>query len=197
MSRHPGKPTDDEQDVAADVFYAPPRSQQWTLSERIKQWREQATFTPGNLYEEGRAHAFERCADEAELAAANAVPIKLVRQRACDFGEGYSAGYDDGLEGNASDSETAWDRSRASAELASPEVAAGTPHAPNGWQPIATCPQDGSWFLGWNEDCGCFVWRDGPGLITGEDPAPTHWMPLPAPPTAGDAAGTPREEGKP
>ena len=45
-------------------------------------------------------------------------PIEVVRQRACDFGEGYQVGYDDGLEGNASDSETAWDRSRASAELA-------------------------------------------------------------------------------
>jgi len=52
-----------------------------------------------------------------------------------------------------------------------------------GWQPIATAPKDGSWFLGWNADCGHIVYRDGPGLIAGEDPEPTHWMPLPVPPT--------------
>jgi hypothetical protein len=39
-----------------------------TLTERIAQWREQATCTPGNLYEEGRANAFDRCADELESA---------------------------------------------------------------------------------------------------------------------------------
>ena len=59
------------------------------------------------------------------------------------------------------------------------------PADPHGWQPIETAPKTGEWFLGWNRDCGCFVWRDGPGLITGEDPAPTHWMPLPARPADG------------
>ncbi len=54
--------------------------------------------------------------------------------------------------------------------------------ATQGWQPIETAPNNGSWMLGWNSDCGCFVWREGPGLITGEDPAPTHWMPLPPSP---------------
>lgn len=53
---------------------------------------------------------------------------------------------------------------------------------PNAWQPIESAPKDGSWFLGWNCDCGCFVWRDGTGLITGEDPAPTHWMSIPRSP---------------
>lgn len=61
-----------------------------------------------------------------------------------------------------------------------------------GWQPIATAPKDGSWFLGWNRDCGCFIWRDGPSLITGEDPQPTHWMPLPAPPRAPQPHEEPR-----
>lgn len=50
------------------------------------------------------------------------------------------------------------------------------------WQPMDTAPNDGSWFLGWHEDYGCFIWRDGPGLLTGEDPAPTFWMPLPPAP---------------
>lgn len=58
------------------------------------------------------------------------------------------------------------------------------------WQPIATMPKDGAWYLGWNRDFGCFVWRDGPGLITGEDPSPTHWMPIPAPPAGTEPAST-------
>lgn len=53
------------------------------------------------------------------------------------------------------------------------------------WQAIETAPKDGRWMLGWETDLGYFVWRDGPGLITGEDPAPTHWMPLPSPPAKG------------
>lgn len=53
------------------------------------------------------------------------------------------------------------------------------------WQPIGTHPKDSRWLLGWEYDQGCFVFRDGPGLLTGEDPMPTHWMPLPAPPVEG------------
>jgi hypothetical protein len=45
-------------------------------------------------------------------------PIELVRQRTGDFNEGYRAGYDDGLNGNASDSESAWSAGTACAELA-------------------------------------------------------------------------------
>jgi hypothetical protein len=62
------------------------------------------------------------------------------------------------------------------------EIGRGAVPPPQAWQPMETAPDDQSWFLGWNADCGCFVWRDGPGLIIGEDPAPTHWMPFPAPP---------------
>lgn len=62
------------------------------------------------------------------------------------------------------------------------------------WQPIETAPRDGNEFLVWmfgnsmavvyfidtNEE---FPWAtmDGPGYNKN---APTHWMPLPAPPEA-------------
>ncbi len=58
-----------------------------------------------------------------------------------------------------------------------------------GWQSMATAPKDRRWLLGWEADLGYFIWRDGPGLINGEDPEPTHWMPLPAAPTAPDQEG--------
>lgn len=50
------------------------------------------------------------------------------------------------------------------------------------WKPIETAPKDWSWFLAWSADLGFFVYRMGPGLIAGEEPEPTHWMPLPAAP---------------
>ena len=73
------------------------------------------------------------------------------------------------------------------------------------WQPISTAPRDGTWFLAWRAGGGSqtvdsmyFVcWsavyaRTHKGRVQahkiGEgwnlDPAPTHWMPLPQPPTS-------------
>lgn len=75
------------------------------------------------------------------------------------------------------DIQSAWDAAR---EQVASAVSAATQGS--GWREINSTPTNGRWFLGWNEDCGHFIWRDGPGLITGEDPAPTHWMPLPDPP---------------
>ena len=37
-------------------------------------------------------------------------------------------------------------------------------------------------FLAWEYDQGFMVYRMGPGFLTGEDPAPTHWQPLPPTP---------------
>ncbi len=54
---------------------------------------------------------------------------------------------------------------------------------PDEWQPIATAPKDRRWLLSWEADLGYFIWRDGPGLINGEDSEPSHWMHLPAAPT--------------
>lgn len=65
------------------------------------------------------------------------------------------------------------------------------------WQPIATAPQDWSWFLAWCADLGHFVYRLGPGLIAGEEPEPTHWMPLPQPPSSVLPAASPEGRGAP
>lgn len=48
-----------------------------------------------------------------------------------------------------------------------------------GWQEIASCPKDGTWFLAWDADGGFYTFRDGPGLIACEEPSPTLWMPIP------------------
>lgn len=50
------------------------------------------------------------------------------------------------------------------------------------WQDISTAPKDGTWFLAWGVDGGFYTYRDGPGLISSEEPSPTHWHPLPAAP---------------
>ncbi len=54
--------------------------------------------------------------------------------------------------------------------------------AGEGWQPIATAPQDGTRVLvggpGWTR--GTHWHGDGFGFLTDQDP--THWRPMPAPP---------------
>jgi hypothetical protein len=63
------------------------------------------------------------------------------------------------------------------------------------WQPIETAPKDGTIVLlvidhgKWGEKVWTGLWDDGWMVIYGKARnAPTHWMPLPAPPAAIDAA---------
>jgi hypothetical protein len=64
----------------------------------------------------------------------------------------------------------------------------------NNWQPIETAPKDGTVVLIWSPSRGaCAAWKKGRGWHT--EPGvyhvsrPTHWMPLPDPPT-GEARDT-------
>lgn len=59
-----------------------------------------------------------------------------------------------------------------------------------GWQPIETAPKDGQWVMlwwphweqfpafGYFENC----WHSQIAISSDNDPGPTHWQPLPAPP---------------
>lgn len=65
-----------------------------------------------------------------------------------------------------------------------------------GWQPIETAPkgkysknvllyEDGDYYAGsWNEEYGCWASYCGQPVVW--TPEPTHWMPLPKPPTGPD-----------
>ena len=57
----------------------------------------------------------------------DAQPLELVRQRCADFREGYRAGFERGEVGEPDDIEDAWDRSRASAELAGLRLISSSP----------------------------------------------------------------------
>ena len=65
------------------------------------------------------------------------------------------------------------------------------------WQDIATAPKDRSWFLAWDYDGGFYVYRLGPGLMSGGEPQPTHWQPLPAPPSLRSLEGREPQETEP
>jgi len=69
---------------------------------------------------------------------------------------------------------------------------------PEGWQPIATAPKDGTPFIGCNIHGEIYVMLfsarlgDWAEWVHEVDPCtPTHWMPLPAPPApASEKAGS-------
>lgn len=70
----------------------------------------------------------------------------------------------------------------------------------NNWQPIETAPRDGTRILAWiprgnnkheviwmgTLPSGRVRWLFSHGWISAGDFQPTHWMPLPAPPTKGE-----------
>ena len=86
-------------------------------------------------------------------------------------------------------------------ELDAVLAATPEPAPPSGWQPIETAPKDGRVLLAYWGDTPQFIGWDGEGWRVLMPPArgmgfgihgnfapfqPTHWMPLPAPPTMAD-----------
>lgn len=81
------------------------------------------------------------------------------------------------------------------------------------WRPIETAPKDGTRILlaggglqqinvgGWCERVGAWdceaegMFEDGPSWGGGEEDGPTHWMPLPAPPTGEAESGSDPKQG--
>lgn len=59
------------------------------------------------------------------------------------------------------------------------------------WQPIETAPRDGTWML-----VACGWRREGEDAIGGTIrwDIPTHWMPLPPPPTQADVTASAAKE---
>jgi hypothetical protein len=118
---------------------------------------------------EGEASAStSRSASAKEPSTDQGAAVELIRDRIV---EGWRFGDDEARQRLRSDLDA----------LITAALAQGRAET-QGWQPIETAPKDRRWLLGWHEDFGHFVFRDGPGLVTGEDPMPTHWMSLPPPP---------------
>lgn len=94
---------------------------------------------------------------------------------------------------------------RAQAEIAIAVVRAHDAAAPrNEWKPIETAPKDGTRLLAYEKGCALYeIWWqrnlgdqwDGWQDDWDDEPEPTHWMPLPAPPLAPHEAETAGGEG--
>jgi hypothetical protein len=69
---------------------------------------------------DGSPNAFYALIDTYCKQVEDADTLAQVRQRVGDFNEGYHAGYEHGLAGDAEDADGAWDRSRACSSLVAP-----------------------------------------------------------------------------
>jgi hypothetical protein len=89
------------------------------------------------------------------------------------------------------------DAARLSAELvASARTALAASHGQERWQPIETAPKDGTWILAWLGGIADIAdtiqwnyggWWNGSNGHVATAAQPTHWRPLPTPPTEGPA----------